>query len=227
MKTADNMGRAILRINMAAVFPDRTAHKPRDPHELGDMVDGVRALIIVDVQNDFCEGGALPVFGARAVAQSINDYLGSGPGYQHIVATKDFHIDPGNHFADDPDYYLSWPPHCRAGSDGAEFASALATGPIEAVFCKGAYGAAYSGFEGVDETGTSLLDWLRERDVNEVDVVGVATDHCVRHTAHDAARAGLLTRVLLDLTAGVSADSTAQALYEMRTANIELIGKQP
>lgn len=102
----------------------------------------------------------------------------------------------------------------------------LDTGKIETVFRKGAYGAGYSGFDGVDENGTSLLDWLHQHHVDEVDVVGVATDHCVRHTAHDAARAGLGTRVLLDLTAGVSADSTARALHEMRTASIELIGKQ-
>ncbi len=191
------------------------------------MVYGVRALIIVDVQKDFCEGGALPVSGAHALARKINDYLAGDPGYHHIVATKDFHIDPGNHFADDPDHYLSWPPHCRAGSTGAEFAPGLDTAPIEAVFRKGAYAAAYSGFEGVDENGKSLLDWLRQRQVDEVDVVGVATDYCVRHTAHDAARAGLVTRVLLDLTAGLSAESTAQALHEMRTASIELIGKHP
>lgn len=187
----------------------------------------MRALIIVDVQQDFCEGGALPVSGACGVARSINEYLAGDPGYRHIVATKDFHIDPGDHFAAAPDYSSSWPAHCRAGSTGAEFAAGLDTRPIEAVFRKGAYTAAYSGFEGVDDDGKSLLDWLRQRAVDEVDIVGVATDHCVRHTAHDAARAGLATRVLLDLTAGVSAESTAQALYEMRTASIELIGNHP
>ena len=187
---------------------------------------GVRALIIVDVQKDFCEGGALPVAGAHGVARSISDYLASDPGYHHIVATKDFHIDPGNHFGDDPDYSSSWPPHCRAGSTGAEFAPGLDTSKIEAVFRKGAYGAGYSGFDGVDDNGTSLLEWLRQHRVDEVDLVGIATDHCVRHTAHDAARAGLATRVLLDLTAGVSPDSTAHALHEMRTASIELIGRR-
>lgn len=191
------------------------------------MVDGVRALIIVDVQRDFCEGGALPVPGAHAVAHSISDYLAGHPGYQHIVATKDFHIDPGSHFARHPDYLSSWPPHCRAGSNGAEFAPGLDTSKIEAVFHKGAYGAGYSGLDGVDENGTSLRDWLRQHQVDEVDVVGLAADHCVRHTAHDAVRAGLGTRVLLDLTAGVSAASTARALHEMRTARIELIGKRP
>ena len=186
----------------------------------------MRALIIVDMQKDFCEGGAVPVAGGHALARSIAEYLSGRPDYHHVVATKDFHIDPGDHFSDHPDFASSWPPHCRAGSVGAEFVPDLDTGPIEAVFRKGAYAAAYSGFEGVDERGTSLSDWLRERDVDEVDVVGVATDHCVRHTARDAVRAGLTTAVLLDLTAGVSADSVAHALTEMRSANIELIGSR-
>jgi len=187
------------------------------------MVDRVRALIIVDMQNDFCEGGSLPVAGAAALAPAINDYLAGGPDYQHVVATKDYHVDPGDHFSDHPDFSSSWPPHCRAGSPGADFHPDLDTAPIEAVFRKGADSAAYSGFEGADENGTSLLDWLRQRGVDEVDVVGVATDHCVRRTAEDAARAGLATRVLLDLTAGVAADNTEQALTEMRTASIALV----
>ncbi|BBY20177.1 bifunctional pyrazinamidase/nicotinamidase [Mycobacterium stomatepiae] len=184
------------------------------------MVERVRALIIVDVQNDFCEGGSLPV---ADVAGAINDYLSRGPGYQHVVATKDFRIDPKGHFSDQPDYSSSWPPHCVAGSPGAEFRPDLDTRPIEAVFRKGAHEAAYSGFEGTDEDGTPLLEWLRQRDVDEVDVVGIATDHCVRRTAEDAARSGLRTRVLVDLTAAVAPRSAAQALAEMQDAGIELV----
>lgn len=183
----------------------------------------MRALIIVDVQNDFCEGGSLPVAGGSAVVRAINDYVAAEPGYQHVVATKDFHINPGDHFSDHPDHSSSWPPHCIAGSPGADFHPDLDTRPIEAVFRKGAYTAGYSGFEGVDEEETPLLDWLRQRGVDEVDVVGIATDHCVRATAEDAARAGFTTRVLLDLTAGTAAESTAAAIEEMRTAGIELI----
>lgn len=184
----------------------------------------MRALIIVDVQNDFCEGGSLAVTGGAALASAINDYLAGEPGYQHVVATQDFHVDPGGHFSDRPDYSSSWPPHCVAGSVGADFRPDLDTGRIEAVFRKGAHGAAYSGFEGVDENGTALLEWLRQRGVDQVDVVGIATDHCVRYTAEDAARAGLSTRVLVDLTAAVAEDSAADALSEMRTAGIELVG---
>ncbi|MCV7116879.1 pyrazinamidase PncA [Mycobacterium nebraskense] len=184
----------------------------------------MRALIIVDVQNDFCEGGSLPVTGGAAVAPAINDYLAGEPGYQHVVATQDSHIQPGNHFSDRPDYSSSWPPHCIAGSPGADFRPDLDTSRIEAIFHKGAYAAAYSGFEGVDQDGTPLLDWLRQRGVDEVDVVGIATDQCVRRTAEDAARAGLSTRVLVNLTAAVAADSATEALAAMRSAGIELVG---
>lgn len=187
------------------------------------IVGCVRALIIVDVQNDFCEGGSVPVTGAAALPAAINAYLASDPGYQHIVATKDFHIDPGDHFSDHPDYSSSWPPHCVAGTLGADFHSDLDTSRLDAVFRKGAFSGAYSGFEGVDDNDTPLLDWLRERQVDEVDVVGVATDYCVRMTSKDAVRAGLATRVLLDLTAGAAADSTSQAIADMRNAGISVV----
>ncbi|OBH21749.1 nicotinamidase [Mycobacterium sp. E3247] len=189
-----------------------------------DRVRPVRALIIVDVQNDFCEGGSLPVAGGAAVAPAINAYLAGEPGYQHVVATQDFHIQPGDHFSDRPDYSSSWPPHCIAGSSGAELRPDLDTSRIEAVFRKGAYAPGYSGFEGVEQNQTPLLDWLRQRGVDAVDVVGIATDQCVRRTAEDAARAGLSTRVLVDLTAAVSPESAAEALKEMRSAGVELVG---
>ena len=180
-------------------------------------------MIIVDVQNDFCEGGTLAVNGGAALASSITHYLSAAPSYPHVVATQDFHVDPGDHFSIQPDYSSSWPPHCIADTPGAEFHPGLDTGAIEAVFRKGAYTAGYSGFDGVDENETPLLEWLQQRGVDAVDIVGIATDHCVRRTAGDAARAGLATRVLVDLTAGVAADSTAEALAEMRAAGIELV----
>jgi nicotinamidase/pyrazinamidase len=189
----------------------------------GARVGRVRALIIVDVQKDFCEGGVLAVTGGAALAPAINDYLAGEPGYHHVVATKDSHIDPGDHFSDRPDYASSWPPHCIAGSPGADFHPDLDTTPIEAVFRKGAYDAGYSGFEGVDENGTPLPEWLQQRGVDAVDVVGIATDHCVRRTAEDAVHAGLATRVLLDLTAAAAADSATAALAEMRTAGIDVV----
>ncbi len=182
-----------------------------------------RALIVVDVQNDFCEGGSLAVTGGAAVAGRISEYLGAS-GYAAIVATRDYHIDPGAHFSDEPDYVDSWPPHCRVGTPGADFHPDLDTTRIEEVFSKGAYTAAYSGFEGSDESGRPLAEWLREKGIDTVDICGIATDHCVRATALDARAAGLRTRVLLDLTAGVSPATTETALRQMRTAGIELTG---
>jgi nicotinamidase/pyrazinamidase len=183
----------------------------------------MRALIVVDVQNDFCEGGSLAVPGGAAVAGAISGYLAGGADYRHVVATQDFHIDPGDHFSDQPDYSSSWPPHCVAGSTGAQFHPDLRSDRFDAVFRKGAYDAGYSGFEGIDESGTSLAEWLTQHSVDEVDVVGIATDHCVRQTAEDAAKAGFATRVLLELTAGVGEESTAAAVDAMQAAGVAIV----
>lgn len=183
-----------------------------------------RVLIVTDVQNDFCEGGSLAVAGGATVAADIND-LFSGQGYAAIVATRDHHVDPGTHFSDHPDFVDTWPPHCVAGTPGAEFHPALETGPIEEVFSKGEHSAAYSGFEGVSRSGRSLAHWLRDHDIDAVDVVGIATDHCVRATALDAATEGFRTRVLLPFTAGVSPVTVETALAEMEAAGVELVGQ--
>lgn len=186
----------------------------------------MRALLIVDVQNDFCEGGSLAVVGGAAVARAITDYL-AGPGaarYDHVVATQDFHVDPGRHFSPQPDFVDSWPVHCVADSAGAQFHPSLSTDRIEEIFRKGQYAAAYSGFEGSDAKGGSLLSWLAERGVTEVDVAGVATDYCVRATAADAAKAGFETAVLLGLTAGVGEHTTASAIKLMQAAGVTLTG---
>ncbi|MFC5996426.1 isochorismatase family protein [Pseudonocardia hispaniensis] len=179
----------------------------------------MRTLIIVDVQNDFCEGGSLAVAGGAAVAARISEYV-RGAGYDHVVATRDHHRDPGAHFSDHPDYVDRWPPHCRAGTPGASFHPALDVAPIEAVFDKGSYSAAYSGFEGVEPGGRSLADWLRDHDVEAVDVVGIATDHCVRATALDAAAAGFATTVLVDYCAAVAPETAARALDQLRTSGV-------
>jgi nicotinamidase/pyrazinamidase len=183
------------------------------------------ALILVDVQNDFCEGGSLAVTGGAAVAAGISSALDADArGWDHVVATRDHHIDPGPHFSSEPDYVESWPPHCVAGTSGVELHPNLVTTRVEAIFDKGEHAAAYSGFEGTDADGSSLVDWLRARDATEVDVVGIATDHCVRATAVDSARHGFTTTVLLDLTAGVAAETTERALVELRNAGVALIG---
>ncbi len=189
-------------------------------------MDTHRALLIVDVQNDFCEGGSLAVGGGAGVAAGISGHLaGHAAEYDHVVATRDCHLDPGDHFSAEPDYVDSWPAHCVIGTEGVDFHSALDLAPIEAVFSKGRTSAAYSGFEGDSDEGVPLADWLRARGVTEVDVVGIATDHCVRATALDAVRAGLATRVLLDLTAGVAPATTERALEELRAAGVTLVGE--
>ncbi|OLB77472.1 MAG: nicotinamidase [Actinobacteria bacterium 13_2_20CM_2_71_6] len=184
----------------------------------------MRALIIVDVQNDFCEGGSLAVTGGAEVAAGISVALGSpNQRWDHVVATKDFHIDPGAHFSTAPDFVDSWPPHCVVGTPGTDFHPELVTDRIQAVFTKGEHEAAYSGFQGHSgETG--LADWLRDHDVSTVDVVGIATDHCVRATALDAAAEGFATTVLLDLTAGVAQSTVDNALAQLRSAGVELVG---
>lgn len=185
---------------------------------------GRTALIVVDVQNDFCEGGSLPVARGAEVAAAISAHMAAS-GYDHVAATRDHHIDPGAHFSEQPDFVTSWPPHCLVGTPGASFHPNLDVAPIEAVFSKGEYAAAYSGFEGTDRAGRTLAGWLREHGVDTVELAGIATDHCVRATALDAAREGFATTVLLDLTAGVAQPTVDSALAELAQAQITLRGR--
>jgi nicotinamidase/pyrazinamidase len=186
-----------------------------------------QALIVVDVQNDFCEGGSLPVTGGARVASEISALLHhwtrhdpEAPSYDVVVATKDHHIDPGDHWSKEPDFVDSWPVHCKVGTDGEAFHPNLDPQPFDAVFLKGEHAAAYSGFEGRAGDGTGLAAWLRSHEVEQVDVCGLATDHCVRATALDAVSKGFTTRLLLDLCAGVAPESTEKALAEMRDAGV-------
>ncbi|WP_104109450.1 isochorismatase family protein [Arthrobacter sp. N199823] len=202
-----------------------------------------KALIIVDVQNDFCEGGSLAVTGGADLATEITELLSEATDFDFIVATQDWHIDPGTHFSETPDYVKSWPVHCVAGSKGAALHRNLDTEDIDAYFRKGKFDAAYSGFDGLlapedevavgereahesaDEDGdapTSLDDWLRENDVDDVVIVGIATDHCVRATALDAINAGYNTTVLRDYVAGVDDDASEEALEELEDAGVEV-----
>ncbi len=187
-----------------------------------------RALVVVDVQNDFCEGGSLAVTGGAAVAAAVTEHLREHRAdYAAVVGTLDWHVDPGAHFADEPDFVDSWPAHCRASTDGARPHPALDTSFVDAWFTKGEHAAAYSGFEGSTETGatrTPLADWLRDKQVDEVDVVGIATDHCVRATALDAVANGFATRVLLDLTAGVAPATTTAAVEALQAAGVTTVG---
>ncbi|MEO6509977.1 MAG: isochorismatase family protein [Nocardioides sp.] len=189
-----------------------------------------RALIVVDVQNDFCEGGTLPVTGGAEVAFDIGALLHrwvakgpDAPAYDVVVASKDHHIDPGEHWAREPDFRETWPVHCKVGTDGEAFHPNLDPQPFDAIFLKGNHEAAYSAFEGRTVDGAALTEWLQARGVTEVEICGIATDHCVRATALDAASAGFATTVLLDLCAGVAPDTTEAALSAMAETGIDLV----
>jgi len=200
-----------------------------------------KALIIVDVQNDFCAGGALATDRGAKVASLISEYVEDNHHrYEAVVATQDWHIDPGAHFSDTPDFVDSWPVHCVANTEGAEIHPNLDTDYIEAYFRKGRYEAAYSGFEGLqapeesvmtgehepgatlDDEGpkTPLADWLDEHEIQDVDIVGIATDYCVLATAKDAVDAGYETRVLIDLTAPVHENKLDEVIAEMEDEGI-------
>ena len=183
-----------------------------------------RGLLVVDVQGDFCEGGSLAVAGGRAVASDVAALLErSRDECAAVVASADWHIDPGEHFAVDPDYATTWPTHCVVGTSGAELQEPLREELFDAVVRKGEHSAAYRAFEGT--TGdTPLADWLRERGIDALDVCGIATDHCVRASVLDARAAGFDVRLLLDLCAGVAPETTRAALEEMRAAGAALVG---
>jgi nicotinamidase/pyrazinamidase len=183
-----------------------------------------KALIVTDVQKDFCEGGSLAVAGGVATASRISELLDGDHTYDVVVATRDHHIDPGSHFSDRPDFVDSWPRHCVVGTDGAEFHDQLSFRDFDAVFDKGEYQAAYSGFEGKDSDGASLRDFLVGHHVDQVDVVGIATDYCVRSTAVDAAKAGFTTTVRLDYTAAVAPERIQDTYDEWTAAGVTITG---
>jgi nicotinamidase/pyrazinamidase len=186
------------------------------------------ALIVVDVQNDFCEGGSLAVAGgthlARRLGQVLAEWVETPAAkrrWDFVVATRDHHVDPGPHFSDDPDFVDSWPPHCVVGTQGVEFSPSLTPRPFDAVFDKGEFSAAYSGFEGTED-GVGLGRWLAAHDVDDVTVCGIATDYCVRATALDAADSGYSTRVLSAFTVGVDAATTRETWRDLSVRGVTI-----
>ncbi len=180
-----------------------------------------RALFIVDVQNDFTEGGALGVEGGAAVAAGVTEYLAKHrDDYSLVVASRDWHSaenDNGGHFAVDaePDFVKTWPPHCVEGTPGAEYHPDLDTDTVHVHIRKGQGVPAYSIFEGTDDAGASVHDVIASHGITEVDVVGLATDYCVRASALDALEHGQHVRVFTDLVAGVAPESSQAALAEL------------
>lgn len=183
-----------------------------------------RALLIVDVQPTFCEGGSLPVEGGNDVAHAVAAYASlHRDRYDTLVTTQDWHVNPGAHFSNDPDYVDTWPPHAVAGTEEAELHPALSELYPEVTVKKGENQAAYSGFEGLDGEGRMLASILADLEITDVDVVGLAESHCVKATALDAVRAGLRVRVLTDLTAPVTPEQGEAARREMADAGVTLL----
>lgn len=185
-----------------------------------------KALFIVDVQNDFTEGGALGVAGGDAVAERITRFLsGHADDYAVIVASRDWHDahnDNGGHFHPTPDFVDSWPVHCVSGTEGAEYDPGLDTSAVTHHVKKGQGRPAYSLFEGTTDDGQTVSSLLERHGVVEVDIAGLATDYCVRASALDAIEHGRRVRVLTDLVAGVAEESSDAALAELAHAGAEL-----
>ncbi|GAA5207325.1 isochorismatase family protein [Microbacterium kyungheense] len=186
-----------------------------------------KALFIVDVQNDFTEGGALGVVGGDAVARGISQFLVThAEDYAVIIASRDWHDgdnDNGGHFAaGEPDFVDTWPAHCVAGTEGAEYDPGLDTAAVTHHVKKGQGRPAYSLYEGTTDQGETVSQLLDAHGVVDVDVAGIATDYCVRASALDAIEHGRHVRVLTDLVAGVAAQTSDAALAELAHAGAEL-----
>jgi nicotinamidase/pyrazinamidase len=187
-----------------------------------------RALLVIDVQNDFCEGGALAVAGGAAVAGKIGKFLES-TRYDLVVASRDWHDADNNnsgHFADsgvEPNYKTNWPVHCVAETNGAQYHPNLNTEAIGEHIFKGQGQNGYSIYEGITKSGQTFDDLLNAHQIDEVDVVGIATDHCVLASALDSKSHGLKVRVISSLTAGVSEVTTEAAIDRMIDSGIEVV----
>lgn len=182
-----------------------------------------RALLVVDVQNDFCEGGSLAVDGGTQLAHRITEYVRrNSVRYELIVASKDSHVQPRGHFADRPDFVTSWPVHCVEGTPGSEFHPALDSSYVDQVVLKGRYEAAYSTFEGSTESGESLVRLLERREIDAIDLCGIATDYCVLQSGINSLEYGFPTTVLIDLVAGVSKETSLEALEDLQSRGANL-----
>lgn len=200
------------------------------------------AIVVVDVQNDFVDG-SLGTDRGLEVARGINAWLG---GLVHteeeeaeadagspaaarplIVGTKDWHIRPEGHFApegEEPDYKDTWPVHCVADTHGAQVCAELNPELVDVWFHKGEYTAAYSGFEGhLAGEEQTLQQWLNSHEVENVTIVGIATDFCVRATALDALNAGFHVCVIEQLCSAVTEQGGKSAIQELEDAGAEII----
>lgn len=189
-----------------------------------------KALFVIDVQNDFCEGGALACKGGALVAKNITEYLNKHKAdYDYVIASRDWHTpnqSNGGHFPEvgiEPDFVNNWPLHCIAGEIGAEYHPNLDSSLIDIHIKKGQGQHGYSIFEGTTDQGEKIQDLIKRLGITDVDVVGIATDYCVRASSLDANNFGLNVRVITSLTAGVAAVSTEAAIDEMVDAGVKVV----
>ncbi len=185
-----------------------------------------RALLVVDVQNDFTEGGSLAVKGGNVTATNITAYIRANKAdYVLIIASRDWHSpdgDNGGHFAPKPDMVTTWPRHCVEGTTGAAYNPAIETSLIDVQVYKGSGTPAYSAFEAETPGGATLDEVLRKAKVDHLDIVGIATDHCVKASALDAKANGYSVRVLSNMCVGVSPETTIAAIREMAAAGVDV-----
>ena len=190
-----------------------------------------RALLLIDMQVDFCEGGSLAVKGgddlATRLALHLQDIMNQrtfgSSKYAALIASRDAHIDPLEHFSDKPDFQNTWPIHCKQGSPGFELHPTLRDLPFDACFDKGAYSAGYSAFEGSTEDGLSLADWLRLRGISQLDLAGIALEHCVKATALDALKLGFETNLLCDYCLAINPSKANMVYRRLSLAGAGLI----
>lgn len=186
------------------------------------------ALLVVDVQNDFTEGGALGVAGGDAVAAGVTRYLAThGDQYTLVIGSRDWHDpvgDNGGHFAAGaPDYVTNWPVHCVADTEGAAYDPELNHAALTHHVKKGQGAHGYSAFEGVTDDGVGLAALLREHGIQRLDIVGIATDHCVRASGLDALDVVPQVRILSDLVAGVAPAASVASLAELTAKGASVV----
>jgi nicotinamidase/pyrazinamidase len=209
--------------DVPAVVPNSRSGRPI-PEQVVVRKPTRTALIVVDPNRDFCEGGSLAVPGADLAVGNVAEHIKHlGGRYDLVITTSDWHIDPGAHFSDTPDYINSWPVHCVAGSEGAQLHWALSDVAFDEVVYKGHHAAAYSGFEGVTNSGQTLAEVLNAAGIRWVSICGLATDYCVKATAIDALAEGLGVSLLTSLCAGITPEGTAAAQDWLVTRGVGIV----